>query len=119
MSHNAAHAMVEREMFSAYPIEIQCPDISRARAGDAGVDFVHRLESVTPGPVVMLNALTHGNEYSGAEALLRLPGTISRPLPHIRQGRVFVEIFSCLPADSRIISNAGTARYLFHALAYL
>ena len=79
MSHNAEQTMVEREMLTAYPIEIQCPDISRARAGNTGVDFVHRLESATPGPVVMLNALTHGNEYSGAEALLRLLDAGLRP----------------------------------------
>ena len=79
MSH-AEQAMVGRESLAAYPIEIECPDIRRMRTGNTGVDYVHRLESSRPGPVVMLNALTHGNEYSGAVALLRLLDSGLKPV---------------------------------------
>jgi len=51
------------------PIEIQPPDLSRYRAGNTGVDYVHVLDSGRPGPNVMVQALTHGNEYCGAIAL--------------------------------------------------
>lgn len=51
------------------PIELRPPDISRYRAGNTGVEYVHTLESGRPGPNVMLQALTHGNEYCGAIAL--------------------------------------------------
>lgn len=50
-------------------IEIAAPEISRYRAGNTGVDYVHVLDSGKPGPNVMVQALTHGNEYCGAIAL--------------------------------------------------
>lgn len=52
-----------------YRIEIQPPDIKPYRAGNSGVDYVHVLDSGKPGPNVMVQALTHGNEFSGAIAL--------------------------------------------------
>ncbi len=52
-----------------YRIEIQPPDIKPYRHGNAGVDYVHVLDSGTPGPTVMVQALTHGNEFSGAVTL--------------------------------------------------
>jgi predicted deacylase len=52
-----------------YRIEIQPPDIGRYRSGNTGADYVHLLDSVKPGPTVMVQALTHGNEFSGAIAL--------------------------------------------------
>ena len=52
-----------------YPIEIDPPDLERYRRGNAGVDFVHVLDSGQPGPNVMIQALTHGNEFCGAIAL--------------------------------------------------
>jgi predicted deacylase len=52
-----------------YRIEIKPPDISGYRHGNAGVDYVHVLDSGKPGPTVMVQALTHGNEFSGAIAL--------------------------------------------------
>jgi predicted deacylase len=55
-----------------YPIEIEPPDIAPYRRGNAGVDFVHVLDSGRPGPSVMIQALTHGNEFCGAIALDRL-----------------------------------------------
>ena len=51
------------------PVELQAPDIGRWRSGNTGVDWVHRLDSGLPGPRVMLQALTHGNEICGAIAL--------------------------------------------------
>ncbi|MCM5571969.1 succinylglutamate desuccinylase/aspartoacylase family protein [Burkholderiaceae bacterium FT117] len=52
-----------------YPIEISPPDISGWRHGNTGVDYVHELDSGRPGPTVMVQALTHGNEFCGALAL--------------------------------------------------
>ena len=54
------------------PIPILPPDIAPLRAGNTGVDFVHVLDSSRPGPTVMVQALTHGNEICGAIALHRL-----------------------------------------------
>jgi predicted deacylase len=63
-----------------HPIEIRPPDISRYRAGNAGVEFVHVIDSGSPGPNVMLQALTHGNEFCGAIALDYLFGEGLRPV---------------------------------------
>jgi predicted deacylase len=52
-----------------YRIEIRPPDISAHREGNSGVDYVHVLDSGKPGSNVMVQALTHGNEFSGAIAL--------------------------------------------------
>ena len=51
------------------PIELSAPDIARWRAGGSGVDWVHVIDSGRPGPQVMVQALTHGNEICGAIAL--------------------------------------------------
>ena len=50
-------------------IEISPPDISPYKASNTGVDYVHVLDSGKPGPNVMVQALTHGNEFCGAIAL--------------------------------------------------
>ena len=50
-------------------IELKPPAIERWRDGGTGVDFVHALDSGRPGPRVMIQALTHGNEICGAIAL--------------------------------------------------
>jgi predicted deacylase len=52
-----------------HAIELTPPDIAPYRHGNAGVDFVHVFDSGKPGPNVMVQALTHGNEFCGALAL--------------------------------------------------
>jgi len=54
---------------SRHPIEISPPDIAPFKDGNTGVDYVHVLESGKAGPNVMVQALTHGNEFCGAIAL--------------------------------------------------
>ena len=68
------------------PVELAPPDISRWREGNTGVDYVHAFDSGQPGPRVMVQALTHGNEICGAIALDWLLGTGFRP----RCGRLVV-----------------------------
>lgn len=58
----------------AYPIEVESPDIGVHAEGNTGIAHVHSFDSGAPGPHVMVNALTHGNEVCGAivvDALLR------------------------------------------------
>ena len=66
-------------MTQHYPIEIQPPDIACYRSGNAGVDYVHVFDSGRAGPNVMVQALTHGNEFCGALALDTLIRTGIRP----------------------------------------
>ncbi|HEU4645826.1 MAG TPA: M14 family metallopeptidase [Burkholderiales bacterium] len=56
-------------MTDHYPVELSPPDIAPYRQGNAGVDYVHLLDSGKPGPNVMIQALTHGNEICGALAV--------------------------------------------------
>lgn len=50
-------------------IELQAPDIAPWRDSDCGVPWVHVFDSELPGPRVLVQALTHGNEICGAIAL--------------------------------------------------
>ena len=61
------------------PIELAAPDISRHREGNSGVPYVSTWDSGQPGPHVMVQALTHGNEICGAIALDWLLGQGVRP----------------------------------------
>ena len=60
-------------------IEIVPRDLSPYRAGNCGIDYVHRFESGRPGPHVMVNALTHGNEFCGMVAVCDLLDRGVRP----------------------------------------
>ena len=53
-------------------IELTAPDIRPHRQSASGTDYVHVLESGKPGPNVLVNALTHGNEICGAIVVDRL-----------------------------------------------
>jgi predicted deacylase len=50
-------------------LEVLPPDISAYRKGNTGIDYVTTLDSGSPGPHVLVNALTHGNEICGAHTL--------------------------------------------------
>ena len=69
-----------------YRIEIRPPDIKAYRHGNTGVDYVHVLDSGKPGPTVMVQALTHGNEFSGAIAL----DFLFKEKPEISRGRLIL-----------------------------
>ena len=56
-------------MTTPSPIELQAPDIRAWATSNTGVPYVHRFDAGRPGPVVMVQALTHGNELCGALAL--------------------------------------------------
>ncbi len=56
-------------MSESRPIELQAPDLSRWQAGNVGTACVWSFDSDRPGPQVMVQALTHGNEICGAIAL--------------------------------------------------
>lgn len=70
--------------FDAYPVEVEFPDIRPYAAGNCGVPYVHTFDSGVPGPHVMVNALTHGNEVCGAITVKALLDLGVRP----RRGRL-------------------------------
>jgi predicted deacylase len=50
-------------------VELTAPDISRYRQGNTGIPYVTTFDSGKPGPHVVVNAVTHGNELCGAIAV--------------------------------------------------
>lgn len=60
-------------------LEVLPRDLEPYRAGNTGVDWVHRFESGRPGPHVLVNALTHGNEFCGMVAACHLLDHAVRP----------------------------------------
>ena len=65
-------AVDELTATTALPIEVAAPNITRWQSGSGSlvpVDFVHDFSSALPGPNVLVTALVHGNEYSGAIAI--------------------------------------------------
>lgn len=80
---SAAQNRVEASAPSNTP-ELTPPDISPYRKGSSDIPYVTTFESGRPGPHVMVCALTHGNEISGAIALDHLFQNDIRPV----QGRL-------------------------------
>ncbi|MBT0961590.1 M14 family metallopeptidase [Denitromonas iodatirespirans] len=67
-----------------YPIELEFPDIRAFAEGNRGIPYVFTFDSGLPGPHVMVNALTHGNEVCGAIVVKELLELGVRP----RRGRL-------------------------------
>ena len=53
----------------AHAVDLSQPDLSAWEASSTGVSFVHERTAAQAGPDVLVTALAHGNEYSGALAL--------------------------------------------------
>ncbi|MCW5636802.1 MAG: succinylglutamate desuccinylase/aspartoacylase family protein [Rubrivivax sp.] len=64
---------------AADTFELLPRDLAPYRAGNTGIPYVHRFDSGRPGPHVLVNALTHGNEFCGMVAATHLLDTGVRP----------------------------------------
>ncbi|MES2102503.1 MAG: M14 family metallopeptidase [Pseudomonadota bacterium] len=89
-----------RAGLQAYPIEVVFPDISQWQHSNTGVDYIHSFDSGVIGPHVMVMALSHGNEVSGAIAVDALLRTKLKPL----KGRITLG-FSNVEAYRRFDRN--------------
>jgi predicted deacylase len=90
--------------------EVLPRDLSAYRAGNTGIDYVHRFESGKPGPHVMVNGLTHGNEFCGMVAVCHLLDTGVRPkIGTLTLSFANVEAYQTFdtarPFDSRLITH--------------
>jgi predicted deacylase len=95
-------------MSGRHPIEIFPPDITGCKTGNTGVDYVHMLDSGRPGPNVMVQALTHGNEFCGALALMHLFEEKIKP----EQGKLTLA-FANVAAFARFdFDNPDRSRYI-------
>ncbi len=70
----------------AHDVFLQPPDISQWAESKTGVSYVHELDSGVSGPEVLVTALVHGNEYSGAWVLDEILRSGFKP----RRGRLTV-----------------------------
>lgn len=52
-----------------HPIELQAPAIGDYAAGNTGIPYYTSFDGPQPGPHVLINAVTHGNELCGAIAV--------------------------------------------------
>ena len=94
----------------AYPIEAGFPDIRPYAQGNGGIPYIHTFDSGVPGPHVMINALTHGNEVSGAIAVKELLDLGIRP----RAGKLTLS-FANVEAYHRFDpANPEASRFLDH-----
>jgi len=95
-------------MNSPYPNEQTPPNIEPWRQGNTGIPFVHVLDSGRPGPNVLIQALTHGNEYCGAIALCEL---LAAP-PALLQGTLTL-VFANVDAFARFdAADPNASRYV-------
>jgi predicted deacylase len=90
------------------PVEIDAPDISAYASGGAGVPYVVDLDSGRAGPHVVITALVHGNELSGAWALLRLLERGIRP----QSGRLSLAFVNTLAYRRFDPAEPKSTRYL-------
>jgi hypothetical protein len=97
-----------RAALAAYPIEVSFPDIARWRDGNTGIDYLHTFDSGKPGKHVMILALTHGNEVSGAIAVGELLAAGLRPAA----GRLSLGFGNVGAYEQFSAENADATRYL-------
>ena len=94
------------------PLEVLPRDLSAYRQGNTGIDYVHRFESGRPGPHVLVNALTHGNEICGMVAATHLLDTGVRP----RVGTLTVSFANVEAYEAFDIERPYENRQLVHNL---
>nr|WP_296020618.1 succinylglutamate desuccinylase/aspartoacylase family protein [uncultured Acidovorax sp.] len=92
--------------------EVLPRDLSAYRQGNVGIDYVHRFESGLPGPHVLINALTHGNEICGMVAATHLLDTGVRP----RIGTLTISFANVAAYESFDPSRPFDSRQLVHNL---
>jgi predicted deacylase len=93
-------------------LEVLPRDLSAYRNGNVGVDYVHRFESGRPGPHVLVNALTHGNEVCGMVAATHLLDSGVRP----KTGTLTVSFANVQAYESFDRQKPHDSRQLVHNL---
>lgn len=93
-------------------LELLPRDLSAYRAGNTGIPYVHRFDSGRPGPHVLVNALTHGNELCGMVAATHLLDQGIRP----RIGTLTVSFANVAAYDSFDAERPFDSRQLVHNL---
>lgn len=93
-------------------LEVLPRDLSAYKAGNTGIPYVHRFASGQPGPHVLVNALTHGNELCGMTAATHLLDRGIRP----RIGTLTVSFANVAAYESFNRDKPFESRQLVHNL---
>ncbi len=93
-------------------LEVLPRDLSAYKAGNTGIDYVHRFESGKAGPHVLINALTHGNELCGMVAVCDLLERGVRP----RIGTLTLSFANVAAYESFDPTNPFASRQITHNL---
>ena len=92
--------------------EVLPRDLGAYRAGNTGVPYVHRFSSGRPGPHLLVNALTHGNEFCGMVAACHLLDAGVRPLA----GTLTISFANVAAYESFDTARPFDSRQLVHNL---
>ena len=99
-------------MLTPIEFEVLPRDLSAYRQGNTGIDYVHRFASGKPGPHVLVNALTHGNELCGMVAASHLLDNAVRP----KIGTLTVSFANVAAYESFAQDRPFDSRQLVHNL---
>lgn len=89
-------------------IELRAPDLGRFRAGNTGIPYATSYAAAAPGPHAVITALVHGNELSGAHALIALHDAGIRP----RRGRLSLVFANVEAYEAFHPARPKASRYL-------
>ena len=92
--------------------EVLPRDLTPYRAGNTGIDYVHRFESGQPGPHVLINGITHGNEFCGMVAVCHLLDSSVRP----KIGTLTLSLGNVAAYESFDIEKPFDSRQITHNL---
>jgi len=92
--------------------EVLPRDLSAYKSGNTGIDYIHRFDSGVAGPHVMVNALTHGNEFCGMVAACHLLDAGVRP----RIGTLTVSFANVAAYESFDPKDPFASRQITHNL---
>jgi predicted deacylase len=92
----------------SHPVQTQQPNIACWAASGSGTPYVHERQSCAPGPDVLVTALVHGNEYSGAVALGELLASSWQPV----RGRVTFVFCNVAAFDRFDVRQPDASRYV-------
>lgn len=99
--------MSEKKPFQP-ALEVLPPDLSPFRAGNTGVEYVTTFDSGRPGPHVMVNALTHGNEVCGAHTLCFLFEQQVRPV----RGKLTLSFANYRACENFDVAEPAASRFV-------
>ncbi len=95
---------------TSMPIEIAVPDLEPYRSGTDGIPYVIGIDSGRPGPHAVITGLVHGNELSGAWALIALLEQNIRP----KRGRLSLAFVNVQALQHFNPRQPKASRYLDH-----